>query len=257
MRLALHPTTEIGQRAARILLAEAELEALGFYGHRSPGTEDRRSMAVTDLAGFSLLATDDRTSPIDLAAIAAADGLSCVLAADLDPPPSLAAQFTERGLTLLVGASLPGLAEALRFHEEAALASPHEMLVAWTTPGKPSRRGEAIPFPKPLGARWGRRLPGRPGDPPTLVRMEVPVEGAWAGACARVTGTSAGRPARRLMAVADHRQHLEALALAAGTLAVARGHLPTGLCRPAHAATGYLAQAARLGLALAGFEAAR
>jgi hypothetical protein len=256
VRIALHPTTEIGHRAGRILLAEADLTALGIYGHRGRGTEDRRSMAVTDLAGFALLASDDRTAPLDLAALAAADGLSCVLAADVDPPASLADSFAGQGLTLLAAASLPGLADALRFHEAALLADPQAAVVAWTIGGKPLRLGEAVPFPSPLGARWGRRLAARAGDPPLLVRMEVPVEGTWAGALARVTGTAAGRAGQRLVGVADHRQHLEALALAAGALAIARGHMPGGLCRPSHGAAGYLAEASRLGLALAGLEAA-
>lgn len=255
MRIALHPTTEIGHRAGRILLAEPDLSALGIYGHRGRGTEDRRSMAITDLAGFAVLASDDRTAPLDLAALAAADGLSCVLAADVDPPASLAGSFAGQGLTLLAGACLPGLAEALRFHGAALLDDPSEAVVAWTTEGRPLRFGEAVPFPSPLGARWGRRLPAREGDPPWLVRLEVPVEGPWAGALARVAGTTAGRAAQRLVAVADHRHHLEALALAAGALAIARGHLPGGWCRPSHGAEGYLAEAARLGLALAGLEA--
>ncbi len=256
MRLALHPATEIGHRAGRILLAETDLEALGIYGHRGRGTEDRRSMAVDDLAGFALLATDDPTSPLDLASIAAHDGLSCVLAADAEPSPSLADRFAAQGLTLLIGASLSGLAEALRFHEAVLCDAPQEVVVAWTVPGKPLRLGgEAIPFPNPLGARWGRRLPARPGDPTTLLRVEVPIEGAWAGALARVTGTAASSPGRRLVAVADHRLHLQALSLATGALTVARGLAPPGLCRPADAAAGYLAEAARLGLALAGFEA--
>jgi hypothetical protein len=252
MRLALHPTTEIGHRAGRILLAEPELEALGIYGHRSRGTEDRRSMAITDLAGFAVLISDDTASPLDLAAIAAEDGLSCVLSADAGPPASLAARFAAQGLTLLVAASPAGLAEALPFHQAALTDAKQEVLIAWTTEGKPLRRGEAVPFPGPLGARWGRRLPARPGDRPALARIEVPVEGAWGGALARVGGRATGQ---RLVAVADHLHHLAALALAAGALLVVRGNTPPGVCRPADTAAAYLAETARLGLALAGFEA--
>ena len=96
MRLALHPTTEAGHRAGRILLSEPDLEALGIYGNRSRGTEDRRSMAITELPGFPVLISDDRTAPLDLAAIAVEDGLSCVLAADAAPSPSLAAREGQR-----------------------------------------------------------------------------------------------------------------------------------------------------------------
>lgn len=257
MRLAIHPTTEAGHRAGRILLAEPDLEALGVYGHRSRGTEDRRSMAITDLAGFTVLISDDATAPFDLAAIAAEDGLSCVLAADADPPPLLAARFARQGLTLLVAASPTGLAGALRFHEGIGADPAREVLLAWTKAGKPLRRGEAVPFPDPLGARWGRRLPGRPGDDPAIVRIEVPVEGPWGGALARVTGRAGRKTIQHLVAVADDRHHLAALTLAAGALLLVRGGPAPGVCRPADAAAGYLREAGHVGLEVAGFEAER
>jgi len=250
MRLALHPTTEAGHRAGRILLSEHELEALGIYGHRSRNTEDRRSMAITDLAGFALLISDDSTAPLDLATIAAEDGLSCVLAADPVPPPLLATRFADRGLTLLLGAGTPGLAEALLFHETLSAQPGQEVLVAWTTEGKPLHRGVAVPFPDPLGARWGRRLPT--GNDPLVTRVEVPVEGPWGGALARTAGR---RDGYRLVAAADQRHHLAALALAAGALLVARGGLAPGVWHPADAADAYLLTAGHIGLEIAGFDA--
>jgi hypothetical protein len=252
VRLALHPTTEVGHRAGRILLAERDLAALGFYGYRGRAAEDRRSLVITRLAGFSLLASDDATAPLDLAAIAAEDELSCVLAAAVDPPARLADRFLRSGLTLLVDAGLSGLAGALRFHETVHARPEQEVLISWTVTGKPLRRGEAVPFPSPLGARWGRRLD--PGPDPAVRRLEVPMEGPWGGALARVTGRAAGKVGTRMVAVADHRLHLEALALAAGALLVARGNPPAGVCRPCDAAAGYLRELARLGLDLAGLE---
>lgn len=255
MRIALHPTTDVGHRAGRLLLAEADLDALGIYGHRGPATEDRRSTAITDLAGFAVLASDDTVSPLDLAGIAVEDHLSCILAADTSPGPGLADRFSRAGLTLLVAASPAGLAGALRHHEALAPAAGREVLVAWTVPGKPLRRGEAVPFPGPLGARWGRRLPARPGQDPSLVLVEVPVEGPWGGALAQVAGRPGPRPTQSLVAVADDRRHLEAITLAAGTLLAARGGTGPGVSRPEDAAAAYLAQAAHLGLELAGFDA--
>jgi hypothetical protein len=255
VRIALHPASEVGQRAALILLAERDTEALGFYGHRGASTEDRRSMAITHLTGFSLLASDDFTAPLDLAAIAAEDGLSCVLCADADPPPSLTSRFTRPGLTLLIGAGLPGLAEVLRFHKTMRSQPEDEVLLGWTIEGKPLRRGRAVPFPGPLGARRGRPYPGG-GSGDLIQRFEVPVEGPWAGALASTAGRVGGKMVRRLVAVADDRLHLQALALAAGALLVARGSAPAGLCRPADAAPAYLDELTGLGLELAGFEAA-
>jgi hypothetical protein len=257
MRLALHPTSEVGHRAGRILLAEAGLEALGIYGPRSPGTEDRRCTAITDLAGFSVLVSDDAAAPFDLAGIAADDGLSCVLAADADPHPDLAARFARRGRTLLVGASLSGLAEALARHEAARTETASEVLLAWTRQGKPLRRGEAVPFPDPVGARWGTRLSRCSGDAVPTARVEVPVEGPWGGALARLTGRGGAGVVRRLVAVADDRRHLEAIALAAGALALAQGEVAPGACRPGAIADAYLAVALRLGLEVAGLDLGR
>jgi hypothetical protein len=253
MRLALHPTGEVGHRAGHILLAEAGLEALGIYGHRNPGTEDRRCTAVTELTGFTVLASDDATAPLDLAGIAAEDGLSCVLAADVDPDPALAAHFAERGRTLLVAASLPGLAEALARHEAARSEGSPEVAFAWTRPGRAVRHGEAIPFPDPVGARWGTRLPQRASDPPLTTRIEVPMEGPWAGALARLVRREGGPVRERIVGVADHRGHLQALALAAGALTVAETGFSPGAHRPSQAADAYVAQLLRLGLEMASF----
>ena len=85
----------------------------------------------------------------------------------------------------------------------------------------------AVPFPDPVGARWGTRLPPHPGDAATTTRVEVPVAGPWAGALARVTAGHRPEAWERLVAVADDRRHLEAIALAAGALVLARGAGPS------------------------------
>jgi hypothetical protein len=250
VRLALHPTSETGHRAGRILLAEPGLEALGVYGHRSPATEERRATAITSLAGFTVLATDDAVAPLDLAAIAVDDGLSCVLAADTEPGPALAARFATRGLSLLVAASLPGLAEALAHRAEAGGSG--ALLLAWTRQGKPGPRQVPVPFPEPVGARWGSRLPARPGDPPGDTRVEVTLEGPWAGALARVTSGTGRKRQERLVAVADDRLYLEAIALAAGALLLAGGGAPPGAWRPRTLGAAYLTACLGVGLEVAG-----
>lgn len=250
MRLALHPTSETGHRAGRILLGERDLGALGIYGHRSRETEDRRSTAITDLAGFALLGSDDSLAPLDLAVLAAEDGLSCVLAADVTPPADLVNRFAAAGLTLLVAASLPGLAEVLAAHPALGTGPTDAEVVAWTVAGRGATKGEAIPFPDPLGARWGRGLPARPGDPPARRRFEAPVDGPWAGALARVSRAGTDR----LVAVADEGPHLAGICLAAGMLAMARGLGHVGACRPADLAVVFLREAVAVGLAVAGFE---
>ena len=259
MRIALHPTGEAGRRAGRILLAEAGLEALGIYGSRASGIEGRRAMAVTSPAGFTVLASDDATAPLDIAGIAVEDGLSCVLGADVEPGPQLVARAHARGVTLLVGASLVGLAEAMAHRcaaglpaSVAGLPASVSLLLAWTPEGKPPRRGMAVPFPAPLGARWGTPLPSRPDDPPTTARVVAPVTGPWAGALARATIGKGRRREERLVAVADDRRHLEGITLAAGALALAARDLPPGLIRPGQIGDAYLAACLRVGLEVAG-----
>jgi hypothetical protein len=252
VRLALHPTSEIGHRAGRILLAEAGLEALGIYGHRGTGTEERRATAITSLAGYAVLASDDTVAPLDLARIAVEDRLSCVLAADTDPPPDLVERFAARGVTLLLAASLPGLAEALAHRAAGSRSEPGALLLAWTRPGKPGGREVAVPFPAPVGARWGTPVAARAGDAATTTRVEVPLEGPWAGALARMTTGARRRRQERLVAVADDRRHLEAIALAAGALLLARGDTPPGACRPGAVAAEYLGICLAVGLEVAG-----
>ena len=81
--------------------------------------------------------------------------------------------------------------------------------------------------------------------PPTTTRVAVPLEGPWAGALARTTSGTRRKRAERLVAVADDRRHLEAIALAAGALLLARGEAPPGACRPGAVAAAYLADLPR------------
>jgi hypothetical protein len=252
MRIALHASGEIGRRAGRILLAERDLTALGLYGHTGR-TEDRRTMAIRDLSGFAVLVTDE-TAPADalgLAAIAAEDGLSAVLS--IDPghvEPELADRFRGRGTTLLTGAGLPGLAGSLARHEAARVDDETGVMIAWTVPGSPLRSGEAVPFPEPVGACWGRKVE-QTGAGDTTIYVEVPIEGPWAAAMARV---EAGRQRRRIIGVADLAVHLEAIALAAGTLATITGALPPGVWRPTDAGSSYLSHALAVGMDVAAYR---
>ena len=153
--------------------------------------------------------------------------------------------------SLLVAASLPGLAEALA-HRAAGPAGSGALLLAWTRQGKPGRREVAVPFPAPVGARWGTRLPPRPGDP----AGDDPRGGPARRALGRGPGPGhvgdEAQARERLVAVADDRRHLEAIALAAGALLLARGGAPPGACRPGDVAAAYLAACLGVGLEVAG-----
>ena len=254
MRIALNPAGEVGRRAGRILLSERDLDALGIYGQRGAGTEDRRSMAITGLSGFSVLVTD-ATDGLALAAIAAEDGLDCVLAGDATPDGSLASRFAAAGKTLVIAADLAcGIAETLARHEMARTEVDLAVTVAWTDSGKPLRRGEAVPFPDPVGALWGRKQARRPADVVPTTRLVAHIEGPWAAAMARVTGRRGTRVVERIVGVADHGNHLRALALAAGAVAVAEGTFAPGVHHPADAGDSYLAVLLRMGLEVACYD---
>lgn len=242
MRLALNATGEVGTRTGLILLAERSLDALGIYGGATLAGE-RRVRRITDLTGFDLLVTDD-PSPAAIAAIAAEDGISCVVAGSV--PAALGDRFAAAGRTVLAGADLSGIASTLAAHEAVVMDAPVTVSAAWTVPGTSLRRGVGVGFPDPVGARWGR--PAQDG-------VEVPMGGSWAGASVTVRGTRGGRPVERLLGVADQRDHLLAIALAAGAIAVADGEFPAGLHRPADRPVAYLGAALRVGLGVASHTA--
>ncbi|MCB2223387.1 MAG: hypothetical protein KQH83_04340 [Actinobacteria bacterium] len=255
MRIALHADGEVGRRTGRILLAEAGLTALGMYG-QAKGAEDRRTTGIRTLAGYDPLATDAPDAR-SFALIAAEEGVSCVLAALPRVDRRLRNAFLDRGLTLLVGADLAGgIAETLAAHEMAVTEHDTEVTIAWTVPGRPVRRGEAIPFPDPVGPRWAARVGKAPRRrtrraSTVIRRFEAPVSGDWAGALARVRGERRGTRVEQVVGVADQAAHLGAIALAAGALAVAAGAYPPGVHAPAVNAGAYLDTALRIGLGVA------
>jgi hypothetical protein len=248
MRIAVHAAGEAGRRAALILLAERDLVALGMYGFQGPVSE-RRTIKIRELTGYNPLATDDVPAASGLAGIAADDGISCVVTAD-EVDPEVTQRFVDAGLTLLVGANLSGIAESLTAHEVARTDQVTGTITAWTAPGKPLRRGAAVAFPEPVGARWGEDA----GHHDHSIRIRVPIEGEWAGASAAVTGDVDGERVQRVVGVADLGQHLDGIALAAGALAIAEGSISPGVHRPSDHPEEYLAAALRVGLEVAAYS---
>jgi hypothetical protein len=247
MRIALEHHGEVGLRAGRILLAERNLTELGLVD-RTPRRDDPRLVRADDLSGFDVAVTDAE-DPEPLVRRAAEAGISCVVwqeitRADHD------AEYVLRATTLLAGANLAsGIAPSLVAHETARGGTVMDQMVAWTEPGRPLRRGEPLPFPEPVGARWGRPRPASKWQ-----AFAAPVSGEWAGAIARVTSATDAGVITRIVGVADLATHLEALALAAGALAASRGAYPSGLQRADAAAEPYLAEALNAGLGVASYS---
>ena len=205
--------------------------------------------AAVDIGTYDVLVSDDREGALFQAEAALHADISCVLWTDEDNDvAALGDEFAARGRTLLMGANLAsGLAPCLASHESARTADLLEVRYAWTEPGRPLRRGEPIPFPDPVGARWSRER----GDGGISSHFVAPVDGEWAGAMARVTVGTPGGVISRIVGVADHAAHLEALALAAAAVTV--GEHGYGLATPPDRPESYLAAALEAGLDVASY----
>jgi len=261
LRIAVHASVEAGARAARILLGERDLIELGTFRCSLQNPDDARVRRVEDLSGFDVLVSDATDDPLELAEVALDHGISCVLWTDLwdhrDAAEEYGLRFDDAGTSLVIGASLgPGIATALASHEVARLDNVFELTVGWTVPGKPLRKGAALPFPGPVGPLWGRAVEASTiPDPVPTQRYDAPVNGEWAGAMARVTGAHDNGVARRVVGVADHAGHLEGLAIAAAAVTAAAGAYASGLQWPA-AVDEYLDRALAAGLTVAHYTLA-
>ena len=245
MRLALHQSGEVGTRAGRILLAERSLSALGLVD-KHPTESDPRLEHVEVLATYDSLLTDS-TEPEEHIEMALNAGVSCVVWVDADGAhEKYHDAFAEADLRLLTGCNLAtGIAPSLTAHEVAITESVLEVTTAWTEPGTPRRRGEAIPFPEPVGSRWAEPRASEHTDRAFVAN----VSGEWAAAMARVTGASQAGVVTRIVGVSDLAVHLEALAFATGATILSQ--YPVGSSRPADLADEYLSQALSAGLDVA------
>lgn len=206
MRILLESTSEVGKRTAYVLLAEDDVDFVGVWN--SPGTRrSPRTGTASDVDGYDIAVTDRSRANHDLIARCSVAGIPIVLwADDADVAPGSAT------VPIVTGANVgSALIAALLAHPNATPAPGEPVTVAWTEPGKPHKRGEDVVFPEPVGAmRAKRRAPGQ------LVATR---DDEWAGAVVRV----GSEDAIRVVGVADHAAHLEALVLAAATLVAAAG----------------------------------
>lgn len=218
MKVLIDATGEVGQRAANVLLAERDVAFIGVW--KSTATKrTARTGAASDVTGFDIAVSDSLVPRPDLIARCAVAGIPVVLwADDTGAPPGPAATPVVTGAN--VGSALTA---ALLTHPTARPEPEEPVLVAWTEPGKPHRRGEKIVFPDPVGeSKAKRRAPGR-----YVARRQDD----WAGAVVRV----GPEEAPRVVGVADHAAHLEALVLSATTLITADGAFDPGVHEAASA----------------------
>ena len=245
MRIALQHTSEVGVRAGRILLGERNLERLGLVDGR-PAETDPRVTSARDLGEFDVLASDTHEAADSIIGKCLGAGIDCVVWGE---PPSAESRRSSMETVVLIGSNLAsGVAPCLAAHEAAVAGEIDDISLAWTEPGTPLRRGEPIPFPEPVGAKWAVRR-----SQTTPRAFVAPVAGDWAAALARVSSSDRNGSVTRVVGVADLAVHLEALALVAGVLAVADGAYRPGLRSPADAPQAYLDRALRLGLEVASY----
>ena len=248
MKIALDATGKIGSRAARVLLAERSVEALGLIGRRSTSGDSRVS-TITNLAGWDVLASDD-VEQFDRRYQQASDhGIPLVL------PSERASVRSDPDIPLVVGANeCSGLAASLAADACARYGSPLEVVVGWTEAGKPLRRGHPLLFPQPIGNLWAREGPNVwPGAPTGARFLAAPFEGPWTGLVARVTAATPDGVETRTIGVADDSLFLAGIALAAAALAAGSRAFPIGRHYPTAAGSIYLDSALRAGLEVATF----
>ena len=212
MRVLVEATGEVGQRAANVLLAEDDVEFIGVWN--SPSTRrTARTGAASDVTGFDIAVSDAPDPRPHLVARCSVAGIPIVLWTDdagIPPGTSVA--------PIITGANVgSALTAALLTHPSARPEGDEPVQVAWTEPGRPHRRGVSIAFPEPVGMVVGRRR-GRG-------RYVARRNDDWAGAVVRVGPSQAPR----VVGVADHAAHLEALVLAATVLVTAAGGFEPGV----------------------------
>lgn len=246
MRVAIRATGEVGRRAALILIGEAGLQELGVIGEGTVTVRNHRIRDADDLAGYDVIVTDEPEPDPDEALDADTPLVTWEEIPRTDLPPE--------SPTILSGASLGhAIAPSLASHEVAQTSEILELVVAWTIPGARQRRGEAVPFPDPVGPLWATEVDDSPVSAIPARRLVAPIPGDWAAASARVTGVIDDGVAQRVVGVADLASHLEGIALAAGAVTVANGSYPFGLHKAEISAESFLAKALEMGLEVASY----
>ncbi len=248
MKIALEATGKTGARAARVLLAERSVEAIGLIGRRSTSGDPRVS-TITNLAGWDVVASDDLQHLERRYRQASDHGIPLVV------PTSDAVFSFEPDIPFVVGANPSfGLAAGLAAHECSRQDTTMEAVVGWTEPGRPLRRGEPLAFPQPVGNLWAQR--GHDlwlGAPPATRFLVAPVEGPWLGLAVRVTAATSAGVEVRTLGVADDAAFLAGIAFAAAVLAAGAGAYPVGINYPTAAFREYVDGAVRAGLEVATF----
>lgn len=247
MKIALEASTKIGSRAARVLLAERSVEAIGLIGKRSTSGDPRVS-TITNLAGWDVVVSDDPEHLERRYRQASDHGIPFVV-------PSGDAVVLHPDIPFVVGANPSfGLAASVAANECSRDDTPMEAVIGWTEPGRRLRRGHPLAFPQPIGNLWAQEGADIWPQASHAVRfLAAPVEGPWTGFTVRVTTATPEGVEVRTLGVADDGAFLGGIALAAAVLAAGTGAYPVGIHYPTAAFREYLDEAVKAGLEIATF----
>jgi hypothetical protein len=206
MRIALDGTDAVAARTARVLFAEKSVSHIGFMQPNMAKLGSRTAPAG-ELDTYDVIVSTGETFATDLIAQASVRGVPLVLWRN---EPNL-----HRGtstIPVVVSANMGStLAPSLVHHPSAAVSASDTVTIAWTEPGRPYRKGEAVTFPEPVGPVWAKERTGG--------HLVARTSDVWSGAIVRVQGPGS----ERIVGVSDQGAHLEAITLAAVTLLAASG----------------------------------
>jgi len=173
---------------------------------------DSRVIQTKDVTDVDVLISDGTTPMASLVGRASVAGVPLVIW-----PDAAESEFGPASVPVIVGANVgSALVDALLTHPASMPTADETARVAWTEPGRPHRDGVPIAFPEPVGAAWTEE---RSKD-----RFVAYRDDEWAGATTVVDGVDG----RRVVGVADHGAHLEALTLAAVGIVAAGGFYEAG-----------------------------
>jgi hypothetical protein len=196
---------------------------------------DSRVIQTKDVSDVDVLISDGTTPMASLIGRASVAGVPLVIW-----PDAAESEFGPASVPVIVGANVgSALVDALLTHPASMPTADETARVAWTEPGKPHRDGVPMAFPEPVGAVWAEE---RSKD-----RFVAYRDDEWAGATTVVDGPGG----RRVVGVADHGAHLEALTLAAVGIIAAAGFYEAGIQPPQFALSEILAEARNLELDVA------
>ena len=242
IRAALHLEEGLASRVTSVLLAEPEAQ-IGLFG-QEPGRP--RTHPVSTLAAWDVLAvsavTDETRTAVDEAL---EHGLPLVVGADLPRDYD-----SGDGVVVEGARSGAGLATALALSLVGSSNPPVESRLAWTTSGERMGAGVAVTFPEPVGPLWAGRVDSRLPWP-SVTCLAAPDDSLWKGVAIRLVDDGGNV---RTRGVADHRDFLDAICLAAAALAAARGAYPPGVSGPGDPEGRFMELAQRAGLAVASFR---